>query len=114
MQFTAKAKYIWYSAYKLRPIVNVIRGKDVIDALSWLMTYRTQRAEPIEKVIKSALANAKNNGKVEAGTLIIKDIRVDQGPTHSYYKPGAMGRAMPQRKKLSHISVILENRIVSR
>lgn len=110
MQFVAKAKYIWYSPYKLRPIVDVIRGKDVLYALNWLSTYRNQRIIPVKKVIESAAANAKNNGNAEIGLLRIKEIRVDQGPIHRYFKPAAMGRAAPQRKRLCHISVILESR----
>lgn len=110
MRFIAKAKYISYSPYKLRPIVNVIRGKDVLYALNWLSTYRTQRAVPIQKIIESAAANARNNGNIEMNLLKIKEIRVDQGPIRRYFKPAAMGRAAPQRKRLCHLSVILENK----
>lgn len=108
MQFVAKARYVWYSPYKLRPIVNVVRGKDVKFALNWLATYRTRRAVPIKKVIESAVANAKNQEGLELSDLTIKDIRVDQGPIYRFFKPGAMGRAMPQRKRMCHLSIILE------
>lgn len=110
MQFIAKAKYVWYSPYKLRPIVDVVRGKDVLYALNWLSTYRNQRIVPVKKVIESAAANAKNNGNIDVELLKIKEIKVDQGPIHRYFKPAAMGRAAPQRKRLCHISVILESR----
>lgn len=110
MQFLAKARYILYSPYKLRPIADVVRGKDVGYALNWLLTYRTQRARSILKLIESAVANAKNNGNVEHSNLLIKEIRIDQGPIHKYFKPGAMGRANIQRKRLSHLSVILETK----
>lgn len=110
MQFLAKARYIMYSPYKLRPIADVVRGKDVGYALNWLLTYRTQRARSILKLIESAVANAKNNGNVEYSDLLIKEIRIDQGPIHKYFKPGAMGRANIQRKRLSHLSVILETK----
>lgn len=108
VQFVAKARYIRYSPYKLRPIADVIRGKDVVYALNWLTTYSTQRVEPIKKVLESAVANAKNLQNVESAALAIKEIRIDQGPIHRYFKPGAMGRAMVQRKRMSHLSVILE------
>jgi large subunit ribosomal protein L22 len=108
VQFVATARYIRYSPYKLRPIADVIRGKDVVYALNWLTTYRTQRVEPIKKVLESAVANAKNLQNVETSALAIKEIRIDQGPIHRYFKPGAMGRAMVQRKRMSHLSVILE------
>ncbi len=106
-QFTAHARYVWYSPYKLRLLADIVRGKDVTYALQWLTTYRTRRAEPIKKTIESAVANAKNLSNVDASTLTVKEIRIDQGPTHRYFKPSAMGRSMPLRKRLSHISVIL-------
>jgi len=110
MQFTATARYVWYSPYKLRPLADVIRGKDVTYALDWLTIYRNQRVMPIKKVVESALANAINNGNAEKSSLKIKEIRVDQGPTRSYFKPGAMGRAMPQTSRSSHITVTLETK----
>lgn len=110
MQFEAKARYVDYSPYKLRPVVNVVRGKDVVYALNWLTTYRTQRVRAIKKLIESAVANAKNGQGVDTAALMIKEIRVDQGPIHRYFKPGAMGRANVQRKRFSHIKVILETK----
>lgn len=109
MQFVAKAKYIQCSPYKLRPIADVVRGKNITYALSWLATYRNRRVEPMQKVIESAVANAKNLGATNGGSLIIKEIRVDQGPIRKYFKPGAMGRAVIQRTRSSHLSVILES-----
>lgn len=108
-QFRATAKYVWISPYKLRLIADVVRGKNVPYALNWLTTYRTQRAVPIKKIIESAVANAKNKSNVDVDTLKLKSIKVDQGPIHKYFKPGAMGRANVQRKRLSHVSIILES-----
>jgi large subunit ribosomal protein L22 len=108
MQFLAKARYVRYSPFKLRPLVDVVRGKNAQYALDWLMTCQLQRALPVRKIIASATANAKSLKDVDAKRLRIKDIRVDQGPTHRYFKPGAMGRANMQRKRLSHLSIILE------
>lgn len=107
MRFIAKAKFIRYSPYKLRPLVDVVRGKNAELALNWLSTYPTQRAEPIEKVLKSAAANAKNLKNIEAGSLLIKDFRVDQGPIFRYFKPGAQGRPTVLRKRYSHLNVEL-------
>lgn len=108
MQFGAKAKYIRYSPYKLRPLADVLRGKNVQYALNWLSTCSLKKVMPIRKVIESAVANAKSLQNVEVDNLVVKIICVDQGPTHRYFKPGAMGRANPCRKRLSHISVVLE------
>src|SRR5579885_2421598 len=105
MRFVAKAKYIRLSPYKLRPIADVIRGKNVQFALNWLATCALKKAEPIQKIVQSAAANAKQQGKVEADQLIIKEIKIDQGPIFRYFKPGAMGRANIQRKRLSHMNV---------
>lgn len=108
MQFVAKSKYLRFSPYKLRPIVDVMRGKNVQYAMNLLATFSLRRAVPIRKVIQSAAANAKSLKNIDMQNLSIIDIRVDEGPTYKYYKPGAMGRANIQRKRSSHISVILE------
>jgi large subunit ribosomal protein L22 len=110
MQFNAKSKYIKISPYKLRPLVQVLRGKTVAHALAWLKTVAMRRVEPIEKTIYSAFSNAKHMQKAEVGMheFVIKTIRVDQGPIFKYFKPAAQGRASMQRKRLSHLEVILE------
>jgi large subunit ribosomal protein L22 len=109
MQFVAKAKYVAYSPYKLRPLADVIRGKKAAYALNWLTTYKTKRACPIKKVLESALANAKHLNNLNPEVLSVKEIRIDQGPIHRYFKPGAMGRAMVQRRRQCHVSIILES-----
>ena len=108
-QFVAKTKYVHFSPYKLRPLVNAIRGKDAVYALNVLKTAAFKRAVPVRKMIESAVANAKYLRNVDADKLIIKDLRVDQGPIFRYYKPGAMGRSNIQRKRLSHMRVVLES-----
>lgn len=112
MQFEAKARYVWYSPYKLRPLADVVRGKSARFALDWLTTYQTKRALPLKKLIASAIANAQNLQNVPAESLTVHEIRVDQGPMHRYFKPGAMGRAMIQRKRLCHIHVVLKSQEV--
>ncbi len=109
-EFGSTAKYVWYSPYKLRPVVDVIRGKDVPQALAWLTTYRNQRSLPVSKVLATAVANAKHLKNIEADDLFIKDVFVEEGPTHRYFKPGAQGRANPQRKRLCHISVTVKQK----
>lgn len=108
-RFVAKTKYVHFSPYKLRLIVNAIRGKDAVYALNVLKTAACRRAIPVRKMIESAVANAKYLRNVDADKLIIKDLRVDQGPMFRYYKPGAMGRSTIQRKRLSHLRVVLES-----
>ena len=107
MRYMAKAKYIRYSPFKLRPLVDVIRGKNAQFALNWLATCSVKRSDYVTKVLKSAVANAKQLSNIDAHDLKIADIRVDQGSTFKYFKPGAMGRANVYRKRFSHISVEL-------
>ena len=108
----AISKFIAFSNYKLRPIVDVIRNKPLDYALGWLSTYRNRRVSPIEKVIKSAFANAENlSGKKEDLSLFyIKEICVDQGPYRKYVKPGAQGRTNLFKRRHCHIRVLLEKK----
>ena len=112
MLVKAKSKYIRVSPYKLRPVVDVIRGYSVDRALAWLQTAAMKKVVPVRKTIKSAYSNAKNlnSDKIDMRDLVIKEIRVDQGPVIKYYKPGAMGRAMVQRRRMSHLEVVLEKK----
>lgn len=108
MQFTAKARNISVSPYKLRVLVDVIRGKSAGYALGWLNTCAMKRVVPIKKMIESAVANAKSLQNLGVDHLVIKEIRVDQGRMLRYYKSGAMGRANIYRKRSSNMSVILK------
>lgn len=106
-EFKARASGVWYSPYKLRPVADVVRGKSAAEALAWLSTYRTQRSVAIRKLLESAIANAHHLEDYKPEALTVATLQVDQGPIHKYYKPGAMGRAMVQRKRLCHISLVL-------
>lgn len=110
MQFKALSKNIPYSPFKLRPLVDVVRGKSAIFALQWLATQSLQRVKPIRKVIESAVANAKNLQGVATVDLFVKEIVVDHGRSFRYFKPGAMGKASPQKRRFSHVSVVLESK----
>ncbi|HBL98461.1 TPA: 50S ribosomal protein L22 [Candidatus Dependentiae bacterium] len=110
MQFKANSKYVWYSPYKLRPLADVIRGKNAVDALKWLTLYGTKRSIPLRKTLVSAVANAKDRENLAPVDLIVCEVRIDQGPIREYHKPGAQGRAMPQRSRQSHILVVVESK----
>lgn len=109
MQFKAVSKNVPFSPLKLRPIIDVVRGKNALFALQWLSTQALKRVVPIKKVIASAIANAKHREGIESQDLLVKTILVDQGRTFRYFKPGSMGKASPQRRRFSHISVVLES-----
>ena len=106
----SKSKFIRISPYKLRLIIDLLRGKSVAASQAYLRAHMTKRAQPILKAIDSAFANAKNLHKdVDSpDKVIVKKIFVDEGPVVKYFKPAAMGRAAVQRKRMSHITVVLD------
>lgn len=92
-------------------VVNAVRGKDVALAQRQLMFMKRAAALPVLKLLNSAIANAENNNKLKAENLFIEVITVDQGPTLHRITPRAMGRSTPIRKRTSHISITLEERV---
>ena len=109
MDFRASAKNIKRSPYKLRPIVDVIRGKNAQYALDWLKVYGIKKSSPVRKLLESAVANAKHlQDDIKTHELKIAEIYVDQGPTYKYFKPSAMGRSLIAKKRQSHITVVLK------
>jgi large subunit ribosomal protein L22 len=108
MQFRAIARYIKKSPYKLRPLADVIRGKNVAFALDWLEVYPAKKRDFIKKAIESAAANAKDLSDLSADQLFLSEIKIDQGPTYKYHRPSAQGRSAILRKRQCHITVVLE------
>ncbi len=109
MNFKASAKYIKRSPYKLRPIIDIVRGKNAQYALDWLKVYGLKKSSCVKKLLESAIANARNmHDGLQTKDLQIAEIRVDEGPTYKYFKPSAMGRSLIMRKRLSHISIVLK------
>lgn len=109
MNFKASANYIKRSPYKLRPVADVIRGKNAAYALGWLKIYGVAKSLPIKKLLDSAIANARcQHEDITPKDLVIEEIRVDQGPAFRYFKPSAMGRSAVLRKRLSHLSIVLK------
>jgi large subunit ribosomal protein L22 len=97
------------SPRKISTVAELIRGKPVEAALNILKFTKRAAARPVEKLIKSAVANAtdKSKGQVDVDTLYVKTISVDQGPTQRRFMPRAMGRATPIKKKSAHVHVVL-------
>lgn len=110
MEARAVAKYIRISPRKVRQVVDLIRGKQVGDALAILKFTPKVAAEAIEKVVKSAMANAEHNYEMSAEALYIAEAFVDQGPTLKRMKPRAMGRADVIKKRTSHITVVVKEK----
>ncbi len=110
MEVKAVAKYIRMSPRKIRKVVDLIRGKKVGEALALLKFVPAGGAEPVEKVLKSAIANAEHNLELSADDLIVSKVFVDEGPTIKRFKPRAMGRADQIRKRTSHITVVVSEK----
>jgi large subunit ribosomal protein L22 len=107
----ASTTHVRISPRKVRMVVDTVRGKSVSQALSILSFTRKKAALPVQKLLKSAVANAvENNGINDVDTLVIDRITVDEGPTLKRYMPRARGRATPIRKRTSHIQIRLRAR----
>jgi large subunit ribosomal protein L22 len=108
MEAKAVAKYVRMSPQKVRLVVDLIRGKTVEDARQILLFTRKYAADPVNKVLMSALANAKQNPEIDENVLFVKEIFVDQGPSMKRWRARAQGRAASIKKRMSHITVVLD------
>jgi large subunit ribosomal protein L22 len=105
------------SPYKMRLVIDQIRGKDVNEALGLLKFSKKHAAVQIAKVLNSAVANAEfksreGNEPVDVDTLYISHAIVNEGPALRRFMPAAQGRATPIRKRTSHVEIILDAREV--
>ncbi|MBQ9949153.1 MAG: 50S ribosomal protein L22 [Clostridia bacterium] len=106
----AIARYIRISSRKVKVVIDLIRGKSVNEALGILMYTPKAAAEPVLKLLKSAIANAENNMNLSADDLYVAEVFADQGPTLKRFRPRAQGRASRIRKRTSHITIILDQK----
>lgn len=105
----AKLSNFRQSPRKVRLLADLVRGKGVDEALNSLTFAAKKASEPMTKLIRSAVANAKNTTDVKAEDLYIKTITVDKGIVFKRFMPRAHGRATPIRRRNSHIEVELGN-----
>ena len=113
MEAKAKARFVKVSPRKARVVADLVRGRNVGEAIDILTFTRKGAALPIKKLIESAVANAKQaSSAVDVDSLYIKTLMVDMGPTRHMrrWRPRAMGRATRVVKGVSHINVILDIR----
>ena len=108
LQVRAVSKYILGAPIKMRRVVNGVRGMRAQDALEVLALLPQAAAVPVYKTVKSALANAEENHSLDAEDMVIAEIRVDEGPRLRRARYGARGRFKPIKKRISHITVVLE------
>ena len=103
------------SPYKMRLVIDEIRGKDVNAALNYLAFSKKHAAKQIEKVLRSAVANAESharndNESLDVDTLFVKHAIVNEGPKLKRFTPAAMGRATPIQKRTSHVEIVVAAR----
>jgi large subunit ribosomal protein L22 len=111
--FTAKHRYARITARKARLAADLIRGREVNEAIE-ILQFSPRRASVFYlKVLKSAVANASQDENVDVNRLVVADARADDGPLlqkRLRWRPGPQGRAMPVRKRTSHLTVVVSER----
>ena len=110
MEAKAVAKYVRIAPRKVRVVMNLIRGKNVAEAFAILKFTPKAGADVIEKVLKSAVANAENNFDMNVDKLYIASAYVDQGPTLKRIHPRSRGQAFSIFKRTSHVTVVVAER----
>jgi len=115
MESNAKLRFAKVSAQKARLVADLVRGRDVSEAIEILQFTRKKSAPLIRKLVESAIANAEHNAEqtgddLDVDELFVKTITVDEGPGLRRFRPRAQGRATRIVKKTSHINVVLGTR----
>lgn len=105
MQAKAVAKNVRISPRKVKPIADLVRGKNVKEARAILKFTPRKGARLMLKVLDSAVANAENNHNMNVDELYVSEVYANQGPTMKRFKAGSMGRANPVLRRTSHIGV---------
>ncbi|MBR5229635.1 MAG: 50S ribosomal protein L22 [Firmicutes bacterium] len=109
MEAKAIAKYVRMSPIKLKPVADLVRGKDVNEALTILKFTPGKGAEIVEKVVQSALANA-DVKEMDTDNLYVAEVYANQGPTMKRWRAGSQGRASIILKRSSHVGVTLREK----
>lgn len=104
----AIARYIRISPYKVRQVLDVIRGKSYVEAYAILKNTNKSASEPLLKCLNSAAANAENNLGLDRSDLVVAECFADQGPTLKRIRPRAKGRCYRILKRTSHITIVLD------
>lgn len=107
MRYTAKHRYADVGARKIRPFANLIRGKNVDEALQILRFYPNRGAKLLMAVVQSAYGNADHEEHPDPDALVVSECRVDGAPMFKRIQPRARGTAFPIKRRMSHIVVAL-------
>jgi large subunit ribosomal protein L22 len=108
METRATMKYVRTSSRKMRRVVDLIRDQHVVEARRILRFSGLGAARDVEKLLKSAVANAEQNPGIIEENLVVSRAWVDQGPTLKRFRPRAYGRASRVRKRTSHVTVVVK------
>ena len=106
----ATLKFARISSRKVKLVADLIRGKDVDEALAIMKFTPKASSEVLEKLLKSAIANAENNHGMKHEKLYVAEIFANQGPTLKRIRPAAKGSAVRIRKRTSHITIVLKEK----
>ncbi len=109
MKVKAHSRYIRQSPYKVRRVLDLVRGLPVEEAEHMLRLTPRGAADPIAKVLKSAVANAEHNHALDPEELVITEAFADEGPTLKRFRPRARGRATRIDKRTSHITIVVSD-----
>ena len=109
MEIVASQKYLLLSPRKIRPVVELIKKMTPLEAVEKLPFIAKRASEPLAKVIKQALANARNKGLADSD-LTFKEIQIGEGPRLKRGRPVSRGQWHPIKKRMSHIRVVLETK----
>ena len=106
----AKLRFLPLSAQKVRLVVDMVRGKDAVEALETLRFVQKRAALPVRKLLASAVSNAEENFGVSRDDLYVATIFADEAPTRRWRRFGARGRFKPIMRRTSHVTVVLRER----
>ena len=111
MEVRAQLRFLRATPRKVRLVADLIRGKGVQEAVNILHLTNKSAAKPLEKLLKSAIANAENRDEpVDVDRLFVKEVMVDGGPTMKRFRPAPMGRGFRVLKRSSHVTLKLDTR----
>ena len=109
-QAKAIARTVRIAPRKVRLVVDLIRGKQIGEAVA-ILRHTPKAASPVvEKVLKSAVANAEHNYDLDVNNLVVSEVFVDEGPTLKRFRPRAQGRASAINKRTSHITIVVSEK----
>ncbi len=115
MEARAIARNVGMSPRKMRLVMDLIRGRNVNEAYSILKFSKKAATRPIEKTLRSAVANAQQKADaagsfLDVDDLVVREAFVNEGPTMKRFSPRAMGRATPIMKRTSHVTIIVDRK----